>query len=63
MNCFPCKGPACNSCKKFDRTNELVRNNALVTCMNCGFKAKLSEDICPQCGKQLITPPGPLGMK
>lgn len=58
MNCFPCKGPACNSCKKFDRINDTVRRNSKATCKHCGTKVSLAENVCPNCGREVVTPPG-----
>jgi hypothetical protein len=58
MNCFPCKGPACNSCKKFDRINSQVITSGIVRCKSCGGKVDLSTGQCMSCGSQSIEAPG-----
>ena len=58
VNCFPCKGPACNGCKKFDRINAAVKASAPVRCPACGGKVDLSQGICVDCGHQVIKSPG-----
>ena len=58
MNCFPCKGPACNSCKKFDRINRAVEQGGSVRCKLCGAAVDLSQGKCPACGMVAFKAPG-----
>ncbi len=58
MNCFPCKGPACNFCKKFDRIKAAVNAAVVVRCPSCGGKVDLSRGICVACGRRVIQEPG-----
>ncbi len=58
MNCFPCKGPACNSCGKFDRIKAAVDAAVVVRCPSCGGKVDLSEGTCVECGRRVIKEPG-----
>lgn len=58
MNCFPCKGPACNSCGKFDRINGLVAKNNDIRCSSCGGRVDLAHGVCLSCGASVIARPG-----
>lgn len=58
MNCFPCRGPACNSCGKFDRTNNLVARNNSARCASCGGRVDLFSGACLECGRAVLAPPG-----
>ncbi len=58
MNCFPCKGPACNACGKFTRTFERVARSGNVRCAACGGAVDLAAGRCLACGAVSIAPPG-----
>ncbi len=59
MNCFPCRGPACNSCGKFDRINAAVVRGNDLSCPRCHEKrVDLDTGRCLSCGFQVVKPPG-----
>ena len=58
MNCFPCKGPACNSCGKYDRIQAMVAADNDIRCASCGGKVDLATGACSQCGHVLLAAPG-----
>ena len=61
MNCFPCRGPACNSCGKFDRINRAVAESGSVRCRKCGGTVDLSTGRCRSCATAAFAPPGTAG--
>lgn len=58
MNCFPCRGPACNSCGKYDRIIDAVAEGAAVRCHLCGGRVDISSGRCADCGMLDIPQPG-----
>ncbi len=58
MNCFPCRGPACNGCGKFDRTRRLVEEGHTIRCALCGGKVELGCGRCSCCGALVLPAPG-----
>ena len=58
MNCFPCTGPGCNVCGKFDRTTALVRKDHQLRCANCGRRIDLDTGRCEACGAMALPQPG-----
>ena len=58
MNCFPCKGPTCNSCKKYDRIMKNVQEGGFIRCTKCGEAINIETGICPACGSVVINKPG-----
>jgi DNA-directed RNA polymerase subunit RPC12/RpoP len=58
MNCFPCRGPACNACGKYDRINAAVARDNDLRCSDCGGRVDLDTGRCRNCGKIVIASPG-----
>ena len=58
MNCFPCKGPACHACGKFDRINKAAARDNDNRCSGCGGQVDLESGRCMSCGLLSIAPPG-----
>ncbi len=58
MNCFPCKGPACNACGKYDRINAMVERDNDIRCSACGGRVDLSTGLCRECGSVIVAAPG-----
>lgn len=58
MNCFPCRGPVCTSCGKFDRIMAMVANGDSKRCSLCGGRVDLVQGICVECGHREVPPPG-----
>ncbi len=58
MNCFPCKGPACNTCGKYTQLNSKVAKSGIVRCERCGGKVDLETGKCENCDAQALPAPG-----